>query len=1006
MEEPSSPRSQEPDSRWTCKICTLINSGQVHSCQVCEALRPEDEPVVVDLTKQDGDPGLGQPSPARDVPAMFRAAKNYISDQIIPGIINSFSPPSSPRSPSELGKSRDTLPISPRKGKGIKVELKTSTASSTKDWHCQRCTFTNEETAVFCGMCGSRRLPFVPTEIPDHLVSPAPIAATAFPFPEQPSELEKKPIPGLNHQSDIRGASGGASPESPFYASSSSSSPVCTPEGLDENIIDLTEDDMEPSSPGTVAGDDTKKYQHRTAVRRKGWSCQQCTLNNEENCKECKACGCRKSIQEEVNGSMFQPKENEWACHVCTYINLDEMVQCCMCETQRPSVSGAVGGAVWSCSVCKSMNPDDAASCQKCSNEPFVDGETTVQRRAFKRQKSVMTESKRKQDVAAALERLNTIRQSCKMLKTEFIDDSFPPNVDSLFFKSSPSGKQPKDFLWLRPSAVQLKARDDSPLSWEVFRNPKPSDISQGLLGNCWFLSALSVLAERADLLKRIMITHEVNQEGAYQVRLCRDGIWDMVLVDDLLPCQEQGFLVYSKAKRKQLWVPLIEKALAKMSGCYEALTAGRCIEGLATLTGAPCESVQLHPTGKGRKPADPNLVWAKLLSAKEAGYLMGASCGSGNMKINPQLYQDVGLRPRHSYSVLDIQDICNNRLIQLRNPWGHFSWNGAWSDGSALWTDVMKEALMVHGASEGIFWMSLDDMIKYFDCIDICKVRPEWSENRLEGTFPPSSAMPMKVTILKVTEATEVDFTIYQTWRRLEKASRNPLDLTLIVMRSMGMTTRNMSKVMTFCKRQLRAFVGCSAFLDPGIYVIVPLAFNHWKTGQPTGGPSKPAVNNGNAHNYTLAIHSAKPIEARQMTGSSSCLADSVIQLAIQKGKRHEGREGVTCYYLDHGWAGIFIVIENRRPDSNLHIKCDCNGSFNVTSTRGDLVTVDCVPKLHRQVLTVLTQVVDSTYTICHHITHRLSASKDLHPWAPSGLVNSPILTNDISGLHSPRPI
>ncbi|XP_040172797.1 calpain-D isoform X2 [Anopheles arabiensis] len=667
-----------------------------------------------------------------------------------------------------------------------------------------------------------------------------------------------------------------------------------------------------------------------------------------------------------------------------------------------PAMQVTIPKRTWQCPACTYENSLACVVCDICSSHRHIDTGCLVwqQQHQQLQQSNRLEENQRQLDDLEALNRWKSIIEYCVENGQAFVDDSFPPAMKSLYYQPSSNIECNPVAQWRRPNEILCEGGNQSTApQWAVFRTPLPSDICQGVLGNCWLLSALAVLAEREDLVKEVLLTKEICPQGAYQVKLCKDGRWTTVLVDDLLPCDKRGHLVYSQAKRKQLWVPLIEKAVAKIHGCYEALVSGRAIEGLATLTGAPCESIPLQASSlplPSEDDLDRDLIWAQLLSSRLVKFLMGASCGGGNMKVDEDEYQRKGLRPRHAYSVLDVRDIKGHRLLKLRNPWGHFSWQGDWSDDSELWTDELRDSLMPHGGSEGVFWISFEDVLRYFDCIDICKVRSEWNEVRLFGTLQPLRAL--SCVLITVLEPTEAEFTLFQEGQRnSEKSQRSQLDLCVVLFRTRNPANPEVGRLVEHSKRQVRGFVGCHKMLETDLYMLVCLAFNHWHTGIDDFMHYPQCV---------LAIHSSKRLLVEQITPPPFLLADAIINLTLAKGQRHEGREGMTAYYLTKGWAGLVVMVENRHENKWIHVKCDCQESYNVVSTRGELKTVDSVPPLQRQVIIVLTQLEGSGgFSIAHRLTHRLANSGGLHDWGPPSSTHYPPIEN-VSELHSPRMI
>lgn len=387
----------------------------------------------------------------------------------------------------------------------------------------------------------------------------------------------------------------------------------------------------------------------------------------------------------------------------------------------------------------------------------------------------------------------------------------------------------------------------------------RADDLLQGKVGDCWFLSALAVVAERPDLIRRLFETmSDMNEHGVVEVRLFVDGFWKNIVMDNFLPCMvdphndelgravqaslegmgsgpgstsnlshEWGAaadtannavlattssaavandmpslssssrdphalsecnlsvirrtyeylehdryrkngplppgerspynrvvprrlprtvqtedLAYSKGKSNQLWVPLLEKAYAKMNGCYKAISGGFIEEAFLDLTGAPTLVYHFDaPTFNAR------VMWADLMSFRARNLPMG--CGTTSSAV--------GIIGMHAYSILDVREVRDVsfdffsdaivsgthgnvsgftefdgtvRLLRIRNPHGKGEWKGPFSDGDAIWEKLLASRRQnMHANSpalertmkeDGIFWIDYESFLLGFSNVDV----------------------------------------------------------------------------------------------------------------------------------------------------------------------------------------------------------------------------------------------------------------------------------------------
>ena len=288
------------------------------------------------------------------------------------------------------------------------------------------------------------------------------------------------------------------------------------------------------------------------------------------------------------------------------------------------------------------------------------------------------------------------------------------------------------------------------------------SVVIQGAAGNCWWLSGIASLCSRNDLLRKVCVAW-CQSCGVYGFVFHKDGQWVYTIIDDYLYLAEKDYgatidagydataeeaaryrtanqtgseaLYFSRcADDNQTWLPLLEKAYAKVHGDFSALDGGWVGDAVDDMSGGVCTQLRTNSI------VNTEDLWRELRHIN-GEYVFSLVSQEEQDDNTAAVYY--GIAPNHAFSVLGaiesrhpFQFWKKIRLLKVRNPWGRKdkhgggNWQGAWSDGSPQWSPLWMLRLRRSFSNDGIFMMSFEDMLQNFQTIERTRLydTSEWT--------------------------------------------------------------------------------------------------------------------------------------------------------------------------------------------------------------------------------------------------------------------------------------
>lgn len=303
------------------------------------------------------------------------------------------------------------------------------------------------------------------------------------------------------------------------------------------------------------------------------------------------------------------------------------------------------------------------------------------------------------------------------------LDDSMDDMVMPKCFFKTPSAIGP--YMDLKNKIITFKPVTDFSLfaSDQCQTDICLDDINQGMIGDCWFLSAIDFSINNKKYHESLKTTvQEINNNIQLTLYDTDSSTWKKTYVDkrllingDYFPCV---ISVLSKDP-SEIWPAMLEKGLAKMCGGYPNIEGGLMSEGMCFLHGGRgfyISSHELVPIMLEDEYFLDNFA-NDLLKLYEKDYGLFTSWEKDGFTS----IREKGLVDSHAYSLLELKNIDGEWIFRIKNPWGKFEWNGKYSDkDDSERSKHVHEIMNLTQKEDGQFLMSAFDLFGRCEGIDI----------------------------------------------------------------------------------------------------------------------------------------------------------------------------------------------------------------------------------------------------------------------------------------------